>query len=322
MTESNDDTLHALLGDLRLEVSDTARDAILCLSCGHSMPLDDDADVVGAMLRGSPPACARCSETIDVWKLLTASMIVGEQAVAFGVPLGLRHTVSLYRVPVSGVKELDLVQCGVPATARIFRVVHDCSSLQPGKIVDIDALDSAQPPRLRYRILGLWVSADSAPEDIQGQTAILWAPRDVDDSARLELFAALEAFSNGRLRDSIVPASVAVEAPLGRVLDDYFAWVNVGKERREAFLQDAATFSHQLNVLAPAVARHLAAPALPETVRGQLNRLRSLRNDVAHSGVTKELEPTDLGTCLAAAVVGFRYARLLGEFLSSAQRPT
>lgn len=308
------------LGDLfaraRIELSETARATLLCLACSNLTPANHGDDVVGQMLRGCPPRCSACGAAIDVWKLLRFAMTTGSNAIAFGVPIGLQFTIVWYRLPVNGVKELDLRREGVPANAQLLRVVHRPPRFQTALILDLEALDSARGPLFEYRLLGLWDGHEPAEVDVQGETAVLWAPHDNDDVGRLNLVNALDAFANQRVRDAIIPANVAVERTLGRVVDDYLEWVGVSKKRRQSFLRDAATFSHQLNVLSPVIAAHLAVAPLSDEFRRHLNRLRELRNGSAHGGIPLDATHEEVADCMAAAVVGFGYARMLGEKLA------
>lgn len=58
---------------------------------------------------------------------------------------------------------------------------------------------------------------------------------------------------------------------------------------------------------------------LPNNIRGELNRLRKLRNDVAHRGscVTQDLESAV--KLVAAAIFGIRYAEILREAVRGAR---
>jgi len=316
MTEdTGSDFLAQLLSQMRIELSETAKAVLLCFECGELTVGSYEDDVVGDLLRGQPPNCSSCSRPLDVWKLLVAGMTIGG-GLMFGLPTGVRCTQIFYSLPIGATKELALSAAGVPDEAQLLWVAHRARPEEHAIIVDLGATDSSRPPMHRYVLTGLWSGPQPAPTDVQGQTTVLWAVHDADDVGRRLLFHAMESFTNGRDRDAIVPANVAVESTLTRVVENYFEWIGVAKDRRRSFLRDAATFSHQLNVLSPAIARHLVAPELPLHVRGSLNRLRDLRNDAAHAGF-HDLDRSELGTCLAAAIVGFRYARMLGEYLDA-----
>jgi hypothetical protein len=59
---------------------------------------------------------------------------------------------------------------------------------------------------------------------------------------------------------------------------------------------------------------------MSDGLRGTLNRLRSLRNAVGHTGRTKESLTSEIvGECVAGAVFGFHYVRLAADFLAAAR---
>ncbi|MGI9066562.1 MAG: hypothetical protein ACR2HX_09170, partial [Pyrinomonadaceae bacterium] len=72
----------------------------------------------------------------------------------------------------------------------------------------------------------------------------------------------------------------------------------VSKKRSARFLEEAATYSYQLNVLLPVFAALREVPQLSEEIRGFLNTLRTYRNDIAHRGTPKKpIEQNDMANC-------------------------
>ena len=107
----------------------------------------------------------------------------------------------------------------------------------------------------------------------------------------------------------IVPANVAVESAMSRLLTSYLERF-VSKKRVEEFLENAATYGHQLNVVLPVIASLTSLPLIPDHVRGALNKLRELRNDLAHSGAPKQqLDHATSAELLCGALFGFHYVR-------------
>ena len=209
----------------------------------------------------------------------------------------------------------DLREKGVPANAQLLRVVHHASG-EAVAIVDLDATDSARAPTFAIRVLGVPVVGAEDVLDVQGQTTVTWAEHDADDEGRRSLNRALMALADDRLEETIVPANVAVEVTLNRVLGQHLEDVGIGKERAKAFMSDAATYSHQLNVLLPVLLHGTGAPPMSDHLRGLLNRLRDLRNAFGHRGQAKApLTREVVAECLTAAVFGFHYVRIAAEFL-------
>jgi hypothetical protein len=83
-------------------------------------------------------------------------------------------------------------------------------------------------------------------------------------------------------------------------------------KRTSDFLENAATYSYQLNVLLPILCAHYGLRNLSKDVRGTLNELRSLRNQVGHRGkLDKPLTRPTAGRIFVGALFGFHYVRYI-----------
>ncbi len=121
-------------------------------------------------------------------------------------------------------------------------------------------------------------------------------------------------------QSTILPANVAVESTLSRLLTDFLE-NTVSKKRAEDFLTNAATYSHQLNVLLPALVKNTSVPLLPDEIRGKLNRLRELRHEMAHKGfIDQILTKDETAECLCAALFGFHYLNLIRPRLIGSEK--
>ena len=155
------------------------------------------------------------------------------------------------------------------------------------------------------------VSDTEPPAETNLAIMVTWVPHSAADDAWQSLFDAFEAFIAERYSSVVVPANVAVESSLLVFLTRFLDPI-VGKKKTEDFLSSAASYSHQLNVLLPLVAELRGMPRLPVHIAGCLNRLRSLRNDLAHSGATAApLTRKETAQLLTAALFGFHYIRHL-----------
>ncbi len=131
------------------------------------------------------------------------------------------------------------------------------------------------------------------------------------------LVDAFESYEQDRFQSTVVPANSAVESVLNRLLNDSLFGI-ASKEQIEDFLQNAATYSYQLNMLLPALLKNTNAPKLPAHIRGALNRLRKLRNAVAHRGKTDSpLRKDETAELLCAALFGFHYVNVVRRHLIS-----
>jgi hypothetical protein len=148
--------------------------------------------------------------------------------------------------------------------------------------------------------------------------AVTWIAPGSDEISIRQLVDAARAYDAGRYDSMIVPANVAVESALGAAVYDWLTPF-CAKACVKSFLADAATYSHQLNVLLPVACYMIGVKPLPEHIRGVLNQLRRLRNDVAHLGVPSRSLSRDIAAeFLTAAVFGFHYAQLFHAELKRA----
>jgi hypothetical protein len=315
------DAWKELWDGMRFDVHETARAALMCFACNALVPIEREETVIRETLMGSPPGCAPCGVPIDVWTNTRFAM-AHESGLALAAQVGARHTAILYRLGVGELATIDLREKGVPADAVILRVVHRASLAEGLGIVDIDATDSARAPGHSVRVLGVRLSETDAT-DMQAQTTVTWAAHDADDDGRRSLNRALLAVATGRLEEAIIPANVAVEVTLARVLAEHLRGLRLSEKRIAPFMTEAATYSHQVNVLLPLVLAGTPAPPMSDHLRGILNRLRALRNDAGHRGKAREPLTADVvGECVAGAVFGFHYVRLAADFLAEARART
>lgn len=151
--------------------------------------------------------------------------------------------------------------------------------------------------------------------DPTGETTILvtvtWVPHTALDETWENLISACRAYYSRQYQSTVIPANVAIEARLSRLLTSFLEQF-VSKRRSASFLEEAATYSYQLNVLLPVFAALRGVPQLSDRIRGFLNTLRSHRNDIAHKGSPeKPLDQHGMAECLCAALFAFHYLNLV-----------
>jgi len=146
---------------------------------------------------------------------------------------------------------------------------------------------------------------------VEVNVSITWVTYAANEYTWQSLVDGFEAYISGRYHYLLVPANVAVEFSLNRLLWDAFERV-AGKERTKEFLDRGATYSHQLNVLLPLLIDTKGLPLLSNHLRGLLNSLRDYRNQLAHRGVLDDgpLEHDRAANLICAALFGFRYLEL------------
>ena len=93
---------------------------------------------------------------------------------------------------------------------------------------------------------------------------------------------------------------------------------HISKGRVKDFVKDGLTSSVALNIILPLLCDLHGVKRLPDAIRGELNRLRDLRNQFVHDGLKKEeVSEYVAAELLSAAMFGFEYLRYVEPRLST-----
>jgi hypothetical protein len=206
---------------------------------------------------------------------------------------------------------IKLSDHGIPFDARVLYVNY---TPQGGGLFPLEIHGNVP----RRKIIGdeIWLypailSNEQEASETEVAAMVTWVNHTTDEIDLVNITDAFEAYSNNQFLDSIVPANVAVESSLSKLLTNLINKY-IPKKTTEEFLTNAATYSSQLNVVLPLIVSLLKLPELPENIRGSLNRLRKYRNQLAHNGTTKKpFAKEDASETLCAALFGLRYISLI-----------
>jgi hypothetical protein len=281
---------------------------------------------------GRVEACFSCEHNLaDLWTSL------GYGRLATAELVGTRDT-SVDAPVVEGTNRIDLSDFGVPEDARLwwmritsgpsldvinelvakYGVDHETHQARfrvpewlevayldaptPGEFPHVFNLLATQPPageaeRSVAKIECKWVTTPDKPWPwqllIDAMGSLLWYR---DNSA-------------------VIWASTAVEAALYELLTERLRIAGISSTRVEQFLSDQATFGAQLNVVLPLVLSSAGLPAMADDLRGRLNRLRKLRNDLAHG--TDVAVQEHVAELLKAAAFALHFLRYIGVRLDA-----
>ncbi len=202
---------------------------------------------------------------------------------------------------------------GIPANARILYINYtpNQGGLFPTEL-------HGNLPIQKYRgdevfIFPTPMANDGEPtSDTNVSVMVSWVQGAGDSVSFDSLVEAFEAYAASDFSSMIVPANVAVESSLSRLLNQFLNLkMEISKDRIERFF-DAASYSHQLNVLLPLISKLLNLPQLPNQIRGALNNLNARRNQIAHSGqLETSLDKNAAAELLCASLFGLHYVRYL-----------
>jgi hypothetical protein len=282
-----------------------------CPKCKAPGPVTDD--LVVDSFRAVLPVCKTCQEPIDVWDAVKGMLSYGNKSFSYHA-IGAKQAIIMRPFPPGEKLHVDFFQEGVPQDARLLNIYYMPNGFShfPAECHDNTPRRHLVPSRVT-----LWPVPDpkEAPAEIPLLISVTWMPNAAGDPAVAALVDAFEAFVAKKYDSFIVPANVAVEYRVGNIVSRVLSATS-GKDHVRKFL-DVASYSHQLNVLLPALLTPRKIALLPDTVRGFLNRLRGHRNDIAHRGALATPVPEkEAVNLLCAAFFGWAYCEFVSRELA------
>lgn len=259
--------------------------------------------------------CPGCNTELNWWSLLLSNIRSHSAFYLFDI-VGAFDTTFSFDLTLHKEVVINMDELGIPKSAKILSMSYTPN----GTGVFPVEIHGNNPVRHHIgrikRIYGRPMNQDEvdAMETVVIVASITWIEYDRNDVIQ-NLIEAFEAFSIQKFASSIIPANVSVESKLNSLLDRYLKQY-AGAKKVELFLESGATYSHQLNVLLPLIIAKENFMQFPDSLRGQLNKLRTLRNDIAHTGkFDKPIESDELAEMLCATAFTLGYLRLFETHL-------
>lgn len=283
-----------------------------CPHCSLGNPMLDDMTL--HYLKGAKIVCNACEQPVDWWKVSRKSIAENFMMNQAFAPLGARMTVFKLTLEKGKSTVYRFSDFGVPADARILYVNYTPHGTSDGSLAALELHGNVATHSVRGDEVSVFPMPIGVNPPQQNPVSVMvnWLEATPDNAVWTGLVGAFEAYVAGNYAAAIVPANVAVEANLSRFMFDYLVEQGISKQRVDDFLIGGATYSHQLNVLLPMVTSQNGLPQLSDDIRGKLNALRDLRNQVAHHGETeKPLSRSQVADVLTAALFGLRFVQLL-----------
>lgn len=291
-----------------------------CQHCGSPLAVYQPPTI--EYFEGKKGICTneKCTCGIDWWDCVLSSL---KQRFMFAPFAGLGAMTTIFNITLRAETRysMSFADHEIPSTAKILTINY---TSQGGNLIATECHSNTPMRHFIPNTILLWPRPLSSPPDRETvvNVAVTWVPVTENDMAWQNIVEAFEAFYIKRLSSTIIPANVAIESTLTQLLTESFVARGISRKSVEDCLGDGATYSHQLNVLLPALVSFIGAPDLQDHIRGQLNRLRKLRNEMAHHGkLLTALTDGEAAECLCAALFAFHYFRLVREYVEGARPP-
>jgi hypothetical protein len=283
---------------------DTFAHAGSCPKCYYVLPPMREA--AKAYFENGFVTCSQCHVSVDLWDVvLMHTLAMPSVAVMSLELLGASRTGFVKTIEDGKYHEIDLTSVGIPENATVLQVGY---TPQGGGVFPIEWHGNVPERRIVGTTLRLIGRAAQGHGPVSPVSIwVLWVHQEESDGWPY-LVNAFEAVVSRHFDRVIVPAQSAVEIstmPIVRELLEKHASVRHVKR----FVDNDLTYGSVINVFLPFVAGQMGIMKLPDKIRGSLNKLRTLRNALIHSGTgVSNVTPRDALEALCAAVFGFEYA--------------
>ncbi len=285
---------------------------IPCSHCKHAFP--PLAEVAPTFFESGRVVCSHCNRNVDLWKAACALAREPGASSFTTTSLGAEQTSFLFELARGEHKELDLIAFGVPADATLLQLIFTPQGGDCFPILKHANSVSVRPLQTKMYVFGMPMDMGEAPGK-PISALVTWVRPADDTESWIYLAEALDAMASRRYWHVILPGHVAFETSLMRVVKQGMEQ-RISKERVRDFLKNGLTSSVALNIILPLLCDLSGVKRLSDVIRGELNRLRDLRNQFVHEGLKKEEVSERLaGELLSAAVFGFEYLRYAGPRL-------
>ena len=283
--------------------------SVPCPKCGKHFAISDEYIV--RYFDGKTVKCPECGADLDWWS--TARAVI-EQNFMYSQAFAFIGKTTLFRLLLKPGerKTFKFSENGVPAGSRVLYVNYTPAGfLFPAELHGNVATRRFYTDEVTvYPVPAL----DEPARDTEVNVMVCWVPSSAADEAWQSLVDAFEAYAADRLKAMVVPANVAVESEMSRVVAAYME--RFASEKRIGNLLRVATYWHQLHALVPMIASVNGIPKMPEAVRKALDDLIQLRNQLGHKGaLNAALDKPTAATLLCGALFGLHYVRYLEQHL-------
>ncbi|WP_417355364.1 hypothetical protein [Flavobacterium sp.] len=257
--------------------------------------------------------CPKCGINLDWWSLLLRHFEWESPSYVYGIAGGYTTSLRIF-MKAGEIYSLNLEEIGIPKESKILQISYTPN----GEGVFPVELHGNTPQRHYIpNIIHLYGRPFGKPSnETPVAVQINWTEKSNDNQVWENIINAVESFTIKNYDSCIIPSNVSVESTLNNIMTRYFSSF-AAKKRVEDFLSNGVTYSYQLNILLPLVAQSNNFPEMPENIRGNLNKLRSYRNSIAHKGKTDiAIDKKTVSELICSAALGLSYLNLLEKKIS------
>lgn len=256
--------------------------------------------------------CKACNHKLDWWSVMLAAIENNFMLNGVFAAVGAKSKIINIYLKPNERTTYKLSDYGIPKNAKILHVNY---TSQGGNLFPAEIHGNDATLRVRHDQTTVYpIPFNAEPgEETKVSIFVTYADNLDSDISWKNLVEAFELYSMDDYKSAIIPANVAIESTLTPMLLQLIN-KHVAKNRTEDFFSQAATYGHQLNVLLPLLASIYKWPKLNDVIKGQLNRLRSFRNDIAHRGVpSSDIKKRDMALMLCSALFAFYYIQHIDQ---------
>jgi hypothetical protein len=259
--------------------------------------------------------CTECKVKADLWQVVLARISSEPFLPMFALEqLGASLTRFTETIAAHKFHEIHLDAVGIPSDARILQVGYSPQGSADGGVVFPIEWHGNLPQRRVGNVLRLVGQPAISGDGTVGTVCpvgirVLWVHQDTKEDGWPYLLDAFDALAREEYDRVIVPAQSAVEISLMPVTRELLER-HSSTDHVKGLMGDKLTFANVINIVLPFMCAQASVPEMPTAVRGSINKLRRLRNDLVHSGERRSsICKAESAEVLCAAVFGFEYVR-------------
>lgn len=286
-----------------------------CPTCNLALP--PLSDIAPQYFRENAVQCSECKAAFDLWPV-TLGYGMALPASAWGLAsLGASSLHLLTPLQTGCYQRIDIREHGAPEGSRILWTAYTSQGGSEGAVMALEAHGNSPHRRImgtEIQLYGIPLGEGTVPRTGNVAISIVWV-RAEDSESWPYLVSAFESIALRDYAPAMVFAQSAVEIAMMPMISRRLR-VRAGAERVTAFMRDALTYGHALNVILPYLCGEIGVSPMPDSVRGSLNKLRGIRNRIIHEGVkSSEISAEDVTEGITAAAFGFEFTRYLHPLL-------